>query len=48
MNITEAIEILEIYNKWRRDDSEMNLTLTPKQIGIAIDVVVNYFKTKKK
>ncbi len=46
MKLKEAAEILEQHNKWRRDNSvipkyEMG---NPKEIGIAIDVVVKFIK----
>lgn len=48
MSLSKAIEILDRYNKWRRDMSyckvEMN---SPVEIGKAIDVVVDYYKEQK-
>ena len=45
MTIQEAVKILEAHNKWRRDNSFMPKPQTdPKQLGIAIDTVVKYFK----
>ena len=44
MELKEAINILERYNRWRRGaDIQMENT---KDIGIAIDTVINYFKDK--
>lgn len=43
MEIKEAIEILKYHNKWRRCDEEIEMT-NPKQLGIAIDVVIRYFE----
>ena len=43
MDIKQAIGILETHNRWRRgEDSEP--MLNTKDIGIAIDVVVEYVK----
>ena len=52
MNITKAVEILEKYNSWRRWDDEFENGKSPemphpKQIGIALDTVVKYFKVTK-
>lgn len=47
MELQKAIEILENYNKWRRDDEGDYIQQSPKEIGIAIDVVVDYFKNRK-
>lgn len=47
MTIKKAIEILEIHNKWRRGDDTIPMT-NPTDLGIAIDVIVNYFKKMKK
>ncbi len=44
MELKEAINILERHNRWRRGaDIQMENT---KDIGIAIDTVINYFKDK--
>lgn len=39
MNITEALQILVQYNKWRRSDKQIDM-LDPKRIGEAIDVAI--------
>ena len=39
MTIDEAIKVLKLHNKWRRG-AEIEMQ-TPKQIGIAIDVVIS-------
>ncbi len=46
MNLTEAIEILEKFNKWRRGDEELTINniATPKLIGEAIDVAIHLLK----
>lgn len=44
MNINKAIKILEQHNKWRRDHTWPPNDLkmpNPKELGIAIDTVVN-------
>ena len=46
MTLEQAIEILETHNRWRRGDDTVPM-LKPKDIGIAIDVVVSYFKNKR-
>ena len=50
MKLSEALIILEQYNNWRRDNSiplpnkyEMP---DPKQIGMAIDVILEYHKNE--
>jgi len=45
MYITEAIEILTHHNRWRRgleDESKY----TPKEIGISIDVILQYLLSR--
>ena len=46
MEIKEAIEILENHNYWRRDNSVPSETemISPKELGIAIDKIVEHFK----
>ena len=44
MNIEKAIEILELHNKWRRDNNSKYEMAEPKELGIAIDTVVSEFK----
>jgi hypothetical protein len=47
MELKEAIDLLKAHNIWRRYDGEITESpkmLDPKQIGIAIDVVVNNFE----
>ena len=43
MKLKQAIGILETHNRWRRGDDTMSMT-NPKDLGIAIDVVVEHFK----
>jgi hypothetical protein len=43
MKLKQAIEILETHNKWRRGDDNVPMT-NPKDIGIAIDIVVKHVK----
>lgn len=46
VEIKQAIEILEIHNKWRRGDDTIPMT-NPTELGIAIDVIVTYLKKMK-
>ena len=39
MKLKQAIKVLKHYNSWRRGDIE-DVKYTPKQIGIALDVVL--------
>ena len=48
MNIEKAIEILELHNKWRRDNDGKYEMAEPKELGIAIDVVVAEVKYRMK
>lgn len=45
MTAKQAAAILEKYNKWRR--GEIDKMPDPKKIGIAINTILEYFKTKK-
>ena len=47
MKLTKAIKILKEYNEWRRG-SDVKEMPDPKTIGIAIDVVINEYETKKR
>jgi hypothetical protein len=44
MNIEKAIQILELHNKWRRDNDGKYEMAEPKELGKAIDLVVSEFK----
>lgn len=46
MKLEEAIKILELHNKWRRNNDEVNpyRMQNPSEIGIAIDVVIRAAK----
>lgn len=44
MNIEKAIKILELHNKWRRDNKDEYKMTEPKELGEAIDLVVSEFK----
>lgn len=48
MNIDKAIEILELHNKWRRDNERKYIMAEPKELGTAIDTVVSWFKNLKR
>lgn len=43
--LKESILILDEHNKWRRNDEIPNSIpmVDPKELGLAIDYVVNYF-----
>lgn len=47
MTLQEAVTILENHNKWRRGDDTLEM-VEPKYLGMAIDLIVEYFKTKEK
>lgn len=45
MTIDEAIEVLELHNKWRKGaDIEMQ---SPVKIGMAIDLVISFNRTSR-
>ena len=44
MTIEKAIEILELHNKWRRDDDGKYEMAEPKELGEAIDLVISELK----
>tara|TARA_R110000803_G_scaffold177542_1_gene239907 strand:- start:10 stop:261 length:252 start_codon:yes stop_codon:yes gene_type:complete len=43
MDIKQAIGILETHNRWRRGE-DLEPMLSPRDIGIAIDIVVEHIK----
>lgn len=43
MKLKQAIGVLETHNRWRRGE-DVEPMLKPSDIGIAIDVVVEYIK----
>jgi len=45
MNLGRAIEILELHNKWRRDNLGKYKMAEPKELGEAIDTVVSKLKS---
>lgn len=52
MTAQEVADILEEYNKWRRDDGEyadvgVKRDITPKELGIAIDRAVEILRDIK-
>ena len=47
MKLKKAIEILELHNKWRRDNEGIYKMANPKELGIAIDTVVSDFNKKQ-
>ena len=46
MNLKQAIQILKTHNQWRR--GALIEQTTPKELGIAIDIIVNIFEDKSK
>ena len=48
MELKQAVQILKDHNEWRRDNtfSILRPTTTPKYLGIAIDVIVDYLTDK--
>lgn len=49
MTIDEAVIILKQHNEWRRDKNYPSVLVMPDptELGIAIDVIVNYFEKKE-
>ena len=47
MKLDEAVEMLRYFNKWRRANTDMPMP-HPKEIGVAIDTILNYFDKKDK
>ncbi len=43
MDLKQAIKILEAHNRWRRGE-DVEPMVEPNDIGIAIDIVVEYVK----
>ena len=46
MSLSKAIEILDEHNRWRRN-SIISAMIDPKELGKAIDVVVEHYKKQK-
>lgn len=44
MTIKQAIEIVELHNKWRRDNDNKFKMADPKELGIALDILVGVVK----
>jgi len=42
MELKQAVQILKDHNEWRRDLSDQYRISSPKNIGIAIDVIVDH------
>ena len=47
MTLQEAVKLLESHNKWRRGDDSLDMA-EPKELGIAIELIIEHFKTKEK
>ena len=43
MELKQAIGILETHNRWRRGE-DVEPMIDPKELGIAIDLIVEYIK----
>ena len=43
MELKQAVGILEIHNRWRRGE-DVEPMINPKELGIAIDLIVEYIK----
>lgn len=48
MTLKQAIRILERHNKWRRDNIGKFEMADPKELGIAIDILVAFAKDNYK
>ena len=50
MKLSEAIEILEKHNLWRRDNNVPSIyeSTDPKDLGIAIEIAIEYLKKVEK
>lgn len=48
MTTREAIELLELHNKWRRDETGIYKMQSSTEIGIAIDVLIKKIKDYEK
>ena len=49
MELKQAVQILKDHNEWRRDDTGLipQPMISPKDLGIAIDVIVEHLTDKK-
>ena len=43
MDINQAVGILETHNRWRRGE-DVEPMINPRELGIAIDLIVEYIK----
>ena len=46
MTLQEAVTLLENHNKWRRGDETLEMA-EPKDLGMAIELIVEHFNTKE-
>ena len=48
MELKQAVKILKDHNAWRRDNTSLipPPMISPKELGIAIDVIVDYLEKK--
>ena len=47
MTLQEAVTLLENHNNWRRGDDTLEMA-EPKELGIAIELIVEHFNTREK
>ena len=47
MMLQTAIKVVSNYNKWRRDNAGKYEMPDPSELGVAIDVIIAYFKNKR-
>lgn len=47
MTLQEAVKLLDKHNKWRRGDDTLEM-VEPKDLGMAIELIVEHFNTKEK
>lgn len=45
MTLQQAIDILDAHQKWRRDLNDEHPATNPTTLGIAIDTILNHFKS---
>ena len=48
MELKQAVQILKDHNAWRRDNTSLipQPMISPKELGIAIEVIVDYLTDK--
>lgn len=48
MELKKALEIVKLHNKWRRGEIEDWTGYTAQELGIAIDILINYVEKNEK